>query len=98
MFGVNGNGDVGIIKALMSGPGGHTEAVWAQLAADRIVGIAATADPAIAEQARAFKLRLTRVIEYYIGEAKREQAAYIAAELAEHGYSEAAAYVRARGS
>jgi hypothetical protein len=73
---------------------GFTPEEVAERCVDRLISISDTADPALREQARAFKKQSHRLIAYYMREAIRSDRTTIYNALNEAGHPELAEAIR----
>ena len=63
---------------------------WAQRAVEHIVSVGDNAPPVIAEQARAFKVKVQKTIEYFIKEAIKEDRSKVVTLLRSAGHNDLA--------
>ena len=73
---------------------GHTPEEVAELCINKIVGISATADPIIRQQAEAFKTHIEQVIVYYMKKAIQSDRTTVCNALLEAGEPKLADLIR----
>ena len=86
--------EIGSVSVATTSNKGHSPEFWAESAANRIVSIGGDCHPVIAEQARAFKGSVLKVVEYYIKQAKQSDRTTLIGELEAQGQSEMAKIIR----
>ena len=82
------------VNVLTSSHGGLTHEQVAELCVERIVKIADTAPPELAQQARAFRIQLLDVVMQYMKLAIAEDRQSLAIKLERSGWSDLAHQVR----
>jgi len=73
---------------------GFTPDEVAERCADKIISISDTADPAIRDQARAFKKHLEKVVAFYMREAIRSDRTTVYNALCDAGHKDLAELIR----
>jgi hypothetical protein len=74
--------------------GGHPPEFWAKRAVERIISIGDSTDPAISDQARAFRDQIEQVILYNINQAISCDRGTVGYMLTEAGYPQLAEAIR----
>lgn len=83
-------GSVGIVKVFTTVDRGFTAEEIAERAVDKIIHVGDKSHPLVAEQARAFKDSIRKVLVHYLDEAQRNERMTIQARLRETGLSKIA--------
>ena len=85
---------IGSVTVSTTSNKGHSPEFWAESAANKIVSVGGECHPVIAEQARAFKQSVLKVVEYYIKQAIQSDRTTLIGELDAQGQSEMAEMIR----
>lgn len=83
-------GSVGIVKVFTTTNRGFTAEEISERALDKIIHVGDKSHPLVAEQARAFKESIRKVLIHYLDEAQRNERMTIQARLRETGHPEIA--------
>jgi hypothetical protein len=86
--------NVGNAMVVTSNNGGHPPEFWAHRATEHIVSVSETAEPAIREQALAFRSRVEAVILHYMREAIKSDRTTLEHRLTGVGEAELASVIR----
>jgi hypothetical protein len=79
-------GSVGVVKVFTTVDRGFTAEEIAERAVDKIIHVGDKSHPLVAEQARAFKDSIRKVLVHYLDEAQRNERMTIQARLRETGH------------
>lgn len=82
------------VNVVTSSNGGHSPETIAEMCVDRILHVAESAPPELAQQARAFKQQLLGVVLQYVRMAATEDRATTCAKLEQSGLSDLAKHIR----
>ncbi len=82
------------VEVLTTQNRGHTPEEVAELCINKIVGISATADPIIRQQAEAYKTQIEQVIVYYMKQAIKSDRTTVYNALLEAGQPKLADLIR----
>jgi len=85
---------VGSPFVVTSSNGGHSPEQVAELCVNRLIQIADTAPPELAQQARAFRQQMLATVLQYVNVAVAEDRATVCTKLAQAGFPELALQVR----
>jgi hypothetical protein len=85
---------VGSPFVVTSNNGGHTPEQVAELCVNRLIGIADTAPPELAQQARAFREQMLAVVLHYVKLAAAEDRATVCSQLEQAGHAQLAEHIR----
>ena len=84
------NAEIGNVIVTTTENGNLPTEYWAQRAGEHIVSVGDNAPPVIAEQARAFKVKVLKTIEYFIKEAIKEDRSKVVTLLRSAGHNDLA--------
>lgn len=87
-------GGVGPVFVAASSNGGHSPEQVAELCVNKLVGIADTAPPELAQQARAFREQMLAVVLHYVKVAAAEDRATVCSQLEQAGHAQLAEHIR----
>lgn len=85
---------VGSPFVVTSNNGGHSPEQVAELCVNKLVGIADTAPPELAQQARAFREQMLAVVLHYVKVAAAEDRATVCSKLERSGHGQIADHIR----
>lgn len=94
MGGANARTSDFAVTVVTSNHGGHTPEAIAEMCVGKILFVAETAPPELAQQAEAFRQQLLGVILQYVRLAATEDRATVCAKLTQSGLSDLAAHIR----
>ena len=86
--------EVGQVFVTTTEQKGHNPDLWAQSASDRIINVGNNAHPLIAQQAKAFKEDVQKIVLFHIQEAIKSDRTTLIAELERQGQQEMANIIR----
>ena len=87
---MNAGLNLGAVNVYTTDNRGFTAEEIAERALDKILYVGDQSHPVIAEQARAFKEHIKRVLVHYLGEAQESERITICAKLSQAGHPEIA--------
>ena len=82
------------VKVLTTSGRGFTPEEIAERAIDKVIYVGDKSHPLIAEQARAFREQIKKVLIFYLAEAQQSERTTICAKLSLQGYEELAQLIR----
>lgn len=94
MSSVEGGFNLGEIKVYTANHRGFTPEEIAERAIDRVIYVGDKSHPLIAEQARAFRENIKKVLIFYLTEAQESERTTICAKLTLQGHEELANLIR----
>ena len=86
--------EVGQVFVTTTEQKGHSADFWAQSASDRIISVGNNSHPLIAQQAKAFKEAVQKIVLFHIEEAIKSDRTTLIAELERQGQQEMANILR----
>lgn len=94
MSSVEGGFNIGEVKVFTTNHRGFTPEEIADRAIDKIIYVGDKSHPLIAEQARAFRENIRKMLVFYLTEAQQAERTTICAKLSLQGYEELANLIR----
>jgi hypothetical protein len=94
MSSVEGGFNLGEVKVYTANHRGFTPEEIAERAIDKVIYVGDKSHPLIAEQARAFREQIKKVLIFYLAEAQQSERTTICAKLSLQGYEELAQLIR----
>ncbi len=94
MSSVEGGFNLGEVKVYTANHRGFTPEEIAERAIDKVIYVGDKSHPLIAEQARAFREQIKKVLIFYLAEAQQSERTTICAKLSLQGYEELANLIR----
>jgi hypothetical protein len=84
------SGEIGNVTVTTTENGNLPTEYWAERAVEHIVSVGDNAPPVIAEQARAFRVKVQKTIDYFIKEAIKEDRSKVVTLLRSAGHNDLA--------
>lgn len=82
------------VNVKTSNHGGHSPDTVAELCVDRLISVADSAPPEIAQQARAARQQMLEVVRHYVTVAVQEDRRTVATKLEQAGMPDVAQHIR----